>query len=67
MTEIVSELLNKPAKILYCHRKVHSEDLLPQAKASPSIMEVKVDADFCKDYHTYGLVPKEPLLLKHRV
>eukprot|EP00975_Prorocentrum_lima_P070697 12933614-Prorocentrum_lima.AAC.1 len=62
MTEIVSELLNKPAKILYCHNKVLGEDLLPKAKASPSSIEVKVDADFCKEYHTYGIVPKEPLL-----
>eukprot|EP00975_Prorocentrum_lima_P053724 11273692-Prorocentrum_lima.AAC.1 len=65
MKEIVAELLNKPAKILFCHAKVTSDDLIPKARASSSCIEVKGDADFHKEYHTYGLVPKEPLLLKH--
>eukprot|EP00975_Prorocentrum_lima_P058333 12242410-Prorocentrum_lima.AAC.1 len=67
MKEIVSELLAKPAKILYTHSKVKGDDLIPTPKATSSSSPGKVEADFSKEYKCYGLVPKDPLLLKHRV
>lgn len=58
--EIVSELLAKPAKILYTLTKVRTDDLIPKPKVCTATAGLgKAEPDFSKEYKTYGLVPKD--------